>query len=799
MRELSIAYGNSRNAKVWTNKTITWENLKIRLRNPLRTAETVEAYKTMKKADRDMAKDHGGFVAGLLKEGKRQIDHVLSRSMITLDGDSLTKDFVCDFARRMPYASLLYSTHSSTPEAPRARIIVPLSRDVAPEEFIAVSRYLAKELGMDMFDVCSYRANQLMYWPSCPMDGEYLFYEVGKPWMNPDALLSLHPEWRDPTLLPTSSREITANDFGRKEVQDPLTKDGIVGVFNRTYYPIQKAIDVFLSDVYEPSADPDRYHYIPSDSGPGVVIKQDGKFIYSHHASDPACMKLYNAFDIVRIHKFGLQDEKASFTKMADLAVRDAEVKLQIFREKNKGAAEDFREEPPAGNDAGSTTAEPIGVISEDDWRKKLTYNPKVMRVENTLQNLVLILQNDPLLTNIVFNRLNDGLEIIGEVPWNHPSRFWRDADDAQLICYLDETYGTFSQRNYMAAIAKVADDRSYHPICSMFESLPGWDGEERAEKLLIEYLGAEDNEYVRAVTKKTLCAAYMRVYHPGIKFDYILVLNGPQGIGKSTLISKLGMKWYSDSLAVSDMNDKTAAEKLQGYWIQEISEMAGMKKADLERVKAFISRQDDSFRASFGRRVTPHPRQCVFFGTTNSEKGYLRDITGNRRFWNVRVSGQGVRKPWELDEETIRQVWAEVKEIAGNGEPLYLSYNLEKLARIEQRMVLETDDREGLIRAYLERLLPEDWYDWDIYKRRNYIRDPEDPTQPVGKNQRMHVSNLEIWVECLGKQAGDLRMADSYSLTAVMQRIEGWEKDGTCVRDKVYGRQRVYIREQEE
>ncbi len=801
MRELRIAYGNSCRAKVWVNKTTTWENLTDKLRNPLRTAETVEDYRKMKKSDRDMAKDHGGFVGGQLKEGRRQIDKVLSRSMITLDGDKLTREFVDHFEERMNCAAVLYSTHSSTPEAPRARVILPITRDVTPEEFIAISRYLAKDLGIDMFDECSYRANQLMYWPSCPMDGEYLFRKVDKPWLDPDEVLLAHPEWKDPTLLPTSSRESVANTYGGKKAQDPLLKEGIVGVFNREYFPIQTAVEAFLSDVYEPSADGSRYHYIPSDSGAGVEIKEDGKFIYSHHASDPACMKLCNAFDIVRIHKFGGSDDKASFAQMAEFATNDEKVRLRLFREKQESAAEDFRDDPEmdalpgydgeAGEGGEGETEDP------DEWKKKLTYNSRNAKLENTLHNIILILKNDPMLQNIVFNQLADGMEIVGEVPWEHPTRFWRDADDAQLISYVDEKYGTFSQRNYLVGMAKVADDRSYHPIRNMFESLPAWDEEPRTENLLIDYLGAEDNEYVRAVTKKTLCAAYMRVYHPGIKFDYILVLNGPQGIGKSTFISKLGMEWYSDSLAVSDMNDKTAAEKLQGFWIQEISEMAGMKKADLERVKAFISRQDDNFRASFGRRVTPHPRQCVFFGTTNSEKGYLRDITGNRRFWNVRVNGLGKLKPWDLDRETVLQVWAEVKEMANSGEPLFLSYELEEIARKEQRQAMEIDDREGLIRTYLARLLPEGWYDWDIYTRRNYIRDADDPTLPAGKNPRTHVSNMEIWVECLGKPAGDLRMADSYALNSIMERIEGWEKNGTYSRDKVYGKQRVYIREQ--
>ena len=159
------------------------------------------------------------------------------------------------------------------------------------------------------------------------------------------------------------------------------------------------------------------------------------------------------------------------------------------------------------------------------------------------------ILQNDPQLQNIVFNQQLDGMEIKGEVPWKHPSKYWRDADDAQLISYVDSHYGTFSQRNYQIAVTKVADDRSYHPIREYLAALPEWDGVPRVDTLLIDYLGAEDNSYVRAVTRKTLCAAVRRVQAPGVKFDTMLVLNGPQGIGKSTLISRLAGEWFSDSL----------------------------------------------------------------------------------------------------------------------------------------------------------------------------------------------------------------------------------------------------------
>jgi hypothetical protein len=243
-------------------------------------------------------------------------------------------------------------------------------------------------------------------------------------------------------------------------------------------------------------------------------------------------------------------------------------------------------------------------------------------------------------------------------------------------------------------------------------------------------------------------------------------------------------------------MNDKTAAEKLQGYWILEIGELAGMKKADIDKVKAFISRQDDKYRASFGRRVTPHPRQCIFFGTTNSQNGYLRDITGNRRFWTVKTPGTGRLKPWQLTKEDVQQIWAEVLVLVERGEKLYLDSDLEVLSQAEQSAAMEQDDREGLVSAYLNLLLPENWSEMDIYARQEYIRDPDSPTQPKGTVARSSVSNLEVWCECFGKRKEDIKPSDSYAIAAIMLRIPGWHKTEERETQPIYGRQRLYKRD---
>lgn len=140
------------------------------------------------------------------------------------------------------------------------------------------------------------------------------------------------------------------------------------------------------------------------------------------------------------------------------------------------------------------------------------------------------------------------------------------------------------------------------------------------------------------------------------------------------------------------------------------MGELAGMRKADIETVKSFISRVDDKYRASYGVNVESHPRQCIIVGTTNAETGFLRDITGNRRFWPVRVFGHSQKKPWQLTHEDVAQIWAESLVLYQKGEKLYLEGADAEIAVTEQADALEMDEREGLVREYLDTLLPEKW-----------------------------------------------------------------------------------------
>ena len=772
---MKIAYGNSRMDKRWKNKDIPWDALKDNVRTTRRTTETVVEFRKMSKAQQDAIKDIGGFVGGELREGKRRNGYVVCRSLLTLDMDYALPGIWDQIEALHDWACCLYSTHKHTPEAPRLRLLLPLKREVAEDEYPALGRMVAKEIGIDLFDDTTYEPSRLMYWPSTPTDGEFVYREKDGDWLDPDAYLARYADWRDVTLWPTSKRQSEVIRHSLKQQKDPLAKDGVVGAFCRAY-PIEDAIVAFLPDVYEPSAMENRFDYIPAESSAGVVM-YDGKFAYSHHASDPACGKLLNAFDLVRAHRFGDFDEKASFKAMSDFAVQDERVKAQFTKERQCQASTEFSDEA--------------------DWQSGLELD-KSGAVKESFGNFLLILNRDPALENIAFNQMRDGVDTRGDLPWNRVKPGWGETDGAKLYEYLQNHYGIYSPTKVNHAVLAAAAKRIYHPIREYLECLPPWDGKPRVETLIIDYFGAEDNAYVRAVTRKTLTAAVARVFQPGIKFDYMLVLNGRTGLGKSTFFDKLAGEWFSDSLTFADMGKgKDAPEKIQGFWILEIPELAGIRKTDVNNVKAFLSRRDDNYRASYGHNTESHPRQCIIVGSTNSESmGFLRDVTGNRRFWPIRVGGTDARKGWDVTDEDVCQIWAEAKTLWERGEKLFLEGNDAELAEVAQKDALETDEREGMVRDYLDTLLPENWDTFDIYRRQEYFRAGDDTTQPKGKVRRDTVCNMEIWCECFGRKREDFERLESYKIMSIMEKLGGWSKSDKKRKLQIYGSVPIWVRD---
>lgn len=796
---MKISIGKSRTQKTWKNQNISWEEFCKRVKTTKRTAETVEEYKQLPKMSQDNIKDVGGFVGGHLKEGRRKKGSVICRSFITLDMDYGRENIIDEISLLFDFKCCIYSTHKHTKENPRLRLIIPLSRDVSEEEYEPVARMVAKEIGMDLFDNSTYEASRLMYWPSTSADGEFVFEEMEGKQLDPDVYLEKYKDYKNISTYPMSVRERDKVKKSLDKQEDPLLKDNLVGTFCRTY-TITQAIEEFLSEVYSQSAVMGRYDYIPATSAAGVVIYHD-KFAYSHHSTDPASGKLLNAFDMVRIHKFGHLDERRrnsqeekqlSYDAMCNFVINDKKTKLQLSKERNEKAMEEFKNDDTFNLEKWE---------SEEDcgWTSQLELNKKG-EIKDTLDNLVLIIKNDENLKNIVYNCHKNGIEAKGSLPWPQIKSGWNEGDNASLKVYISKKYKLYSPKKTKDALDSVVRLRAYHPIKEYLENLPPWDNVPRVDNLLIDYFGAENNSYSKAIIRKTLLAAVKRVYNPGTKFDYVLILNGPQGVGKSTFFSKLGGKWFSDSLTITDMKDKSGAEKLQGYWILELGELVGIRKTEVETVKSFLSRVDDKYRMSYGIQVESHPRQCIIVGSTNAEDGFLRDITGNRRFWPVKISGKSKKKPWQMTEEEVEQIWAEVLVYGEKGEGLELEGEDRDMAANEQSSAMENDEREGIVRAYLDRLLPKNWDKMNLYERRNFLRGEDfGGIKEEGTEVRTMVSNMEIWCECFGNDAAKMRAVDSYGVSAIMKKIEGWKRftgnnNGSKVLP-IYGRQRCYER----
>lgn len=781
---MKIAFGNSRMDKRWKNKIISWEALCEIVSRTKRTTETVEEYRKMKKGQQDNIKDVGGFVGGHLREGRRKNGNVLCRSMLTLDMDYAAPDIWENIKMLYDFKCCVYTTHKHTKENPRLRLLIPLSRDISEEEYPAVARMVAKEIGIDMFDDTTYEPCRLMYFPSTSINGDFFYDAKDGVDLNPDIYLEKYDDWRDVSTYPVSSRQSEVVKRNIATQADPLTKPGVVGAFCRAY-TIEDAIEKFLPDVYAPSAMNDRFDYIPADSSAGVVV-YDNKFACSHHATDPVCGQLLNAFDLVRMHLYRDLDDKCdkntppsklpSYRAMRDFALKDEAVRTVFAEERMAQTSEDF---------------------ASDNWQTALELD-KAGNIKDTMTNICTIIRNDENLKCIVFNQFKNMIDVVGTLPWKQVKPGWSDTDLACAKMYFERIYGIWSPAKFKdALLAVTSSDRLYHPVKKYLSELK-WDGIKRLDTLLVDYLGADDTEYVRAVTRKTIVAAVARIFKPGIKFDSILVISGKQGIGKSTLFAKLGKQWFSDSLSIADMKDKTASEKLQGYWILEISELNGMKKVDVETIKSFVSRTDDKYRQAYGSSVESHPRSCIIVGTTNSDSGFLRDITGNRRFFPVNITGTGKHHPWELTE--VDQIWAEVVEYYNCGEELFLKGEIAQQAYEKQRDAMESDDREGIVEEYLNTLLPHEWSDMDLYERKNYLNGTEfGEVKKHGTEMRDKVCTMEIWCECFGKPRESIRKADSYEIEGILYKLGGWERypGNTSGKTRIpgYGVQKTYIR----
>lgn len=319
---ITISVGESRHSTHWVPKTVPWEKFCKKLQTPKVTGETMAEYAAMTKDQRGEIKDVGGYVGGRIEGGNRKAGSITDRQLVCLDADYGDFGLWDAWDIEVGKACLMHTSHSSTPDKPRLRFVIPLSRPVTAAEYEPIARRLAEWLDINAFDDTTYEASRLMYWGSCPKDAEYIckVYPSDE-WVDPDSVLATYEDWHDMTSWPTSDRQTTAITKMGQVQGNPLEKPGVVGAFNRSY-TITEAIETFLPDVYTPCGE-GRWTYTGGSTTGGAVTYDNDTFIYSHHDTDPISRRLCSAFDMVRIHLFGDQDE-GSTESIGDLPSMNA-------------------------------------------------------------------------------------------------------------------------------------------------------------------------------------------------------------------------------------------------------------------------------------------------------------------------------------------------------------------------------------------------------------------------------------------------------------------------------------------
>lgn len=334
-------------------------------------------------------------------------------------------------------------------------------------------------------------------------------------------------------------------------------------------------------------------------------------------------------------------------------------------------------------------------VIQLNAWRGRLLQGAKGEK--KTLYNLMLYLQNlQDLGDTVRFNELSGIVEWKGEP--------LRDADYVDIQVMVEKAGFQPSKTDIPAAIARLAFDHSYHPIRQYLNNLK-WDGINRLDRFLPILFGAPDTAYERAVGARWMIGAVARVYQPGCKMDTMLVLEGPQGLKKSTALRTLfGAPYFTEM--VNELRDhKRFVEQIAGKWVIEFAELSALRKADVEMVKAIITMQVDKTRPSYGRHTIEYPRQCVLAASVNPKagQGYLTDSTGNRRFWPVSCTSIDLAKI----ERKRDLLWAEAVQRYRDGEQWWLTDEESALAVREQDARMQGDAWEDAIANHLNDSLP--------------------------------------------------------------------------------------------
>ena len=664
----------------WLPATMTVSELYDRLSTPQRGKETLEVFLGMKKKQQDARKDIGGFVGGNLT-GRRKAVNLKGRDVITLDLDSIPGGCTDEVIARMEtlgcsYA--MYSTRKHRPSAPRLRAVVPTDRTMTVDEYEPCARRLAELIQTDMnwFDPTTFEVERLMYWPSCCADGEYVFRcRKDLPLLRADELLGAYRDWHSIALWPRVPGEVQVHQRAAAKQGDPTEKEGIVGAFCRVY-DVPAAMDAFLPGVYEPvDGSDDRYTFAGGSTSGGALLYQAGKFLYSHHATDPCSGKLVNAFDLVRLHLFSAEDElskegtpthkRPSYKQMCQLARSDAEVAALAEEERGAKLMEEFGDRLPQNTET---------VVSAESDKSAVIPSPAPYP-EVQMRKFLGGLEGKELTTALVRETMDAvGVrcqfdEITHRTLLSGAERFgWSKGCTAQnMPVYLRDILrpaGVVGAST--SAIAEtmdvIADLNRFNPVRAMLENTE-WDGADRLE-VLFELIGITEQPFCRTLVHKWLrqCVALgCNTDDKPCGADGVLVLQGDQGIGKTSVVRRLAVRpeWFCEGASFGNFKDKDKLIQATNAWITELGEIERTLGSTSD-LKAFITNTSDAIRKPYARTAVEMPRRTSFCGTVNPGN-YLVDPTGNRRFWTVHIERVDLNRLFSLTDDWFVQLWAQI------------------------------------------------------------------------------------------------------------------------------------------
>lgn len=398
--------------------------------------------------------------------------------------------------------------------------------------------------------------------------------------------------------------------------------------------------------------------------------------------------------------------------------------------------------------------------------QKNEIYNILVLgqndKPEPTIDNYYNVMCSDDfILKHIKFNLLSNKFEY-----WsNGRCREWRDKDDAWLLSYIEKEYDFYNLQKYELAKNKMEDLVSYHPIKEIIEKEP-WDKKPRIDKFLSKILKCEDDDYARELSRMIFYGGINRLYCPGCKFDYMVILMGSQGIGKSSIVDWLNLKpdFYREVLTI---DGSKGIETITGGWICEFAELLAMIRAkEVESLKGYITRTNDTFRPAYGRNIISLPRQCIFIGTTNDFQ-FLVDKTGNRRYLPIEahVKKGELFKHEEFVRNYILQCWREAKELMERGETyLVIPNKYNDIIEEHQSMATDDDPKVGVIADYLN-------------------------NKEVGDK----ICGQEIFVNCCNGLKRNYSTRDGREISIILRRFPEWKRKNNAIDFEEYGRQKYW------